>query len=80
MSETQLAFSRMIKTARKSRHLRQIDLAEATGMSRPSIANIELGRQSVNFEQVICLLEALGITSLNVKAFGNGCSRQRNRD
>ena len=33
---------------RRKRKISQYDLAEAVGLSRPSIANIECGRQAIN--------------------------------
>ena len=41
-----------IKELRKSRHLKQDDLAEVLGLSRGQISNLEHGRRSLNLKQL----------------------------
>lgn len=41
-----------IKELRKSRHLRQDELAEVLGLSRGQISNLEHGRRSLNLKQL----------------------------
>ena len=47
----------------------QEDLAKRTGMSRPTIANIEVGRQRLLLDQIETIAKALGTTP---KAFLKG--------
>lgn len=58
-----------IKELRKSRHLKQDDLAEVLGLSRGQISNLEHGRRSLNLKQLekLCAffkvdMEYFGIT------------------
>ena len=60
---------RKIKELRKSRHLKQDELAEVLGLSRGQISNLEHGRRSLNLAQLqkICEffkvdMEYFGIT------------------
>lgn len=50
-----------IKRARKNQNLTQQELADAVGMSRSSIANIELGVQNVTPFNLGEIAKALGI-------------------
>jgi transcriptional regulator with XRE-family HTH domain len=59
-------FGRLLRKARRPRpsrdtKLTQADLAEAVGISRASIANIERGQQRVQLHLVVRLAEVLGL-------------------
>lgn len=62
-----------VKHWRNVRGMTQQDLAVIMMVSRPSIANIELGRQSISFDQAVSLSEAFGISVI-------GLLRYRDRD
>lgn len=51
-----------IKEIRQFMGTSQEDIARRSGLSRPTIANIESGRQSVTLEQLEDLANALGTT------------------
>lgn len=50
-----------LRTLRAARCLTQRGLAERSGMSRPSVANVEAGRQNVTLRQLCALAAALGV-------------------
>ena len=52
----------MLVAARKAAGLTQKELAEATGLNRGTIANVESGRHVVTIKQVRPLAKALGIS------------------
>jgi transcriptional regulator with XRE-family HTH domain len=51
-----------VRELRAGRGLTQLRLAERAGISRPSIANVEAGRQNVSLRQLCALASALGVT------------------
>ena len=51
-----------VRALRAGRGLTQLRLAERSGISRPSIANVEAGRQNVSLRQLCALAAALGVT------------------
>jgi len=51
-----------VRALRAGRRLTQLRLAERSGISRPSIANVEAGRQNVSLRQLCALSAALGVT------------------
>jgi transcriptional regulator with XRE-family HTH domain len=51
-----------LRELRAGRGLTQLRLAERSGISRPSIANVEAGRQNVSLRQLCALAAALGVT------------------
>jgi len=51
-----------IQTARKEKGLTQADLARLTDVSRPSIVNIEKGRQTISVHALFNIATALGIS------------------
>lgn len=55
------AFAEVLRMKRGERGIRQEDLAKAAGMSRPSLANIESGRQRVYLDDVFKFASALNI-------------------
>lgn len=59
-------FGKLLRHARRPRpsrstKLTQADLAEAVGLSRASVANIERGQQRVQLHLVVRLAEVLGV-------------------
>lgn len=51
-----------VRALRTGRGLTQLRLAERSGISRPSIANVEAGRQNVSLRQLCALAAAFGVT------------------
>ncbi len=51
-----------IRRARESADMTQDELAEASGLSRPSIARIELGTSGVQLDRLFELAEAMSTT------------------
>lgn len=54
-------FGRLVRQFRRARGLTQNQLADKLGISRPSLANIETGRQNVTLTRVVDFMRALGI-------------------
>ena len=52
---------RAIRTGREARRMTQGELADLVEMSRASVTNIELGRQSVLVDQLCRFANALGV-------------------
>jgi len=50
-----------VRALRAGRGLTQLRLAQRSGISRPSIANVEAGRQNVSLRQLCALAAALGV-------------------
>ena len=50
-----------VRELRAVRGLTQVRLAQQSGISRPSIANVEAGRQNVSLRQLCALATALGV-------------------
>jgi transcriptional regulator with XRE-family HTH domain len=65
MSELVDAFQRRVgervRSLRTGRGLTQRELADRVRISRPSIANVEAGRQNVGLRQLCALAGALGV-------------------
>lgn len=53
------AFGKIVQAARKRSAIRQQALGDYIGLSRPSIANIEHGRQGVSLETAMALVTFL---------------------
>ena len=51
-----------VRALRAGRGLTQLRLAQRSGISRPSIANVEAGRQNVSLRQLCALATAFGVT------------------
>jgi len=51
-----------VRALRTGRGLTQLRLAERSGISRPSIANVEAGRQNLSLRQLCALASAFGVT------------------
>ena len=52
----------LVKTHRKAKQLRQVDLAEAVGVSPEHISHIECGTSSASTELLIRISETLGVS------------------
>lgn len=52
-----------IKQARQNKHMSQMDLAEASGLSTSFISNVEMGRQSMNIRALIAISNALNVST-----------------
>ena len=50
-----------VKAARKRKSMSQERLAEAVGLSRPAVANIELDRQAIVAENIRKFADVLGV-------------------
>ena len=50
-----------IRQLREARGFTQQDLAEATGLSRPAVVNIETGRQRIMVHHIIAVSDFLGV-------------------
>jgi transcriptional regulator with XRE-family HTH domain len=50
-----------VRALRTGRGLTQVRLAERAGISRPSLANVEAGRQNIGVRQLCSLAAALGV-------------------
>jgi transcriptional regulator with XRE-family HTH domain len=59
-----------IRELRADRGLTQLRLAERSGISRPSVANVEAGRQNVSLRQLHALALALDVTVEELLAGG----------
>jgi transcriptional regulator with XRE-family HTH domain len=59
-----------VRELRAGRGLTQLRLAERSGISRPSVANVEAGRQNVSLRQLCALASALGVTVEELLAGG----------
>ncbi len=55
------ALGKRLRDARISTEASQVEIARAVGLSRPSIINIEKGRQPVDVHVLVRLAEVLGI-------------------
>jgi transcriptional regulator with XRE-family HTH domain len=65
--EEQVFYAELGARVRRARgQLPQHSLAEAVGLSRASVANIEAGRQPVSSWMLIRLAEALGLAALEL--------------
>lgn len=51
-----------VRALRCDRGLTQLALAARSGISRPSIANLEAGRQNVGLDRLLALASALEVT------------------
>lgn len=56
------AIGQRIKAHRNAKGILQADLAHAIGLSRPSVANIEAGRQQIAAHVVTLIAAALGVS------------------
>jgi transcriptional regulator with XRE-family HTH domain len=63
MPDIRLEFGRTLRSVRKTKGYSQQELADRVALSRPSIVNIELGRQGISLEQLYVLASALGVSA-----------------
>lgn len=61
----------LIYLARKTKGLTQRELSERLGVSRPSIANIEVGRQNLTLVRLFEIAEALGVSPQSLVPTGD---------
>jgi transcriptional regulator with XRE-family HTH domain len=54
-------FGQLVREHRQALGMKQAALAEALGLSRTSITNLERGRQRIQLHQIFSVAEALGI-------------------
>ncbi len=52
-----------VRQARAKRHMSQMDLAEAAGLSTSFISNVEMGRQSMNIRALVSISNVLGVST-----------------
>jgi transcriptional regulator with XRE-family HTH domain len=50
-----------VRALRRRRGLTQLRLAQRAGFSRPSVANVEAGRQNLSLRRLCALADALGV-------------------
>ena len=60
-TEVQRRVGARVRSRRAELRLTQLALAGRIGLSRPSIANLEAGRQNVSLRQLIALAHALDV-------------------
>lgn len=60
-----------IRRERLVRELNQTELARRVGLSRTSITNLELGRQSILVHQLVSIANALGVDPASLIAIEN---------
>lgn len=61
MDDLTRALGQRLRAQRKLRGVTQVDLAEAAGLSRSSVANIELGNQTIQLGALVTAAKFLGI-------------------
>lgn len=61
MAEIRREFGRLLRATRTKVGLSQQELADRVLLSRPSIVNIELGRQGISLDQLYLFAGALGV-------------------
>lgn len=65
------AFAKRLLRARKEMNLRQADLAESTGISRPYIGRMENAEHAPSFAHVIALARVLDVSLTYLAGFTN---------
>ena len=63
------ALGRAIRAKREERRMTQVELADLVELSRASVTNIELGRQSVLVDQLCRFANALGVQPADLLRF-----------
>jgi transcriptional regulator with XRE-family HTH domain len=73
-----LAFAAQLRAERAAANMSQDDLAKATGISKPTIARIELGQRTMDTAQLGAICRALGLslTTFAVRAEGRLIAEQ----
>ena len=62
MDELLQEIGERVRQARLAKHMSQLDLAEAIGMSVSFISNIEVGKQSMNIRALLAISDVLGVS------------------
>ena len=60
------AIGTRLRTAREQRGVTQADLANALGLTRASVTNIEAGNQRIQVHTLVAAAQALGITTADL--------------
>jgi transcriptional regulator with XRE-family HTH domain len=73
-----MAFAAQLRAERAAANMSQDDLAKATGISKPTIARIELGQRVMDTAQLGAICRALGLslTTFAVRAEGRMLAEQ----
>jgi transcriptional regulator with XRE-family HTH domain len=69
-------FGSIIRTARQRQQLSQHQLAARAEVSRSWLAKVELGHRGAEFEQILRLLNSLGMTLVIREPGANGGTRE----
>ena len=70
------AFGKQLRGARRTARLSQEDIARRVGLTRSSIANIELGRQRIALHMLYALAGALDVPPQTLLPLGSFASDQ----
>jgi transcriptional regulator with XRE-family HTH domain len=70
-SETALAFGSLIRSRRKALHMRQDELALATGVGRRFLIDLEAGKPSCQLGRSLLVADALGLRVADLLVSGN---------
>jgi transcriptional regulator with XRE-family HTH domain len=70
-SETALAFGLLIRSRRKALHMRQDELALATGVGRRFLIDLEAGKPSCQLGRSLLVADALGLRVTDLLASGS---------
>ena len=63
MDELLQQIGERVRQARLAKHMSQMDLAEAIGMSVSFISNIEVGKQAMNIRVLIAISDVLNVSA-----------------
>jgi transcriptional regulator with XRE-family HTH domain len=70
-SETALAFGSLIRSRRKALHMRQDELALATGVGRRFLIDLEAGKPSCQLGRSLLVADALGLRVTDLLTAGS---------
>ena len=70
-SETALAFGSLIRSRRKALHMRQDELALATGVGRRFLIDLEAGKPSCQLGRSLLVADALGLRVTDLLVSGS---------
>lgn len=65
-----------IRRERVERHMNQAELARRVGLSRTSVTNLELGRQSLLVHQLVSIANALGVEPASLITIDTGADTE----
>jgi len=71
--QTQRAIGSRIRALREARAITQTHLASIAGISRPTLANYEAGRQTMTVRALVAIARALGVAFDELVACGRAC-------